>query len=164
MNNLEENRKLIDEKNRILSSYKSEIMKAWVFLREKNNTIPSEILDLMKDAAIDSIRNSFLDLPKHPFGANVEELLPGLKLDIIYTFSHKQERIVIPCTKQVFENKKVLSDFVCSMLDKTLKPSLVKISVCVLVDSVNGIDVEDSEWLNECDGKLHYDDKGDLIS
>ena len=38
---------------------KSEVMDAYVFLREKNNTIPSDTLEFMLNAALEKIENTY---------------------------------------------------------------------------------------------------------
>jgi hypothetical protein len=61
------------------------IMEAWTFLREKNNAIPSETLDFIRDAALEKLKD-LEDMEK------AYDQLQELKQDI-YDFENNRKQL-----------------------------------------------------------------------
>lgn len=130
-----------------------EIRKAWKFLREKNNSIPDEIIDLMRDAAIEKIESAEMA---------TEKMTSGMRVEAIYSFTFGQKIILLPCVNEIFSSKQILSKFLCSAIPESHKKKLCKISCCVSYTEKDQF--SDPEWFVEAKGKLYYDDQGNLLN
>lgn len=92
---------------------KETIMDTYLFLREKNNTIPSETIDFMKDCALDRLKELGLSFEK---GYKIKRI-PNPEIELL--------RKEIEELKQVIADKKQDLRWIKSLTDSSIPRELI---------------------------------------